>query len=48
VRTGTIAAFDLRTTEKEMLALSLLSSIAQSRVVQWLKAASSLPRRMRD
>jgi hypothetical protein len=30
-----------------MLALSLLSSIAHSRVGQWLKAAASLPRRGR-
>jgi hypothetical protein len=30
-----------------MLAISLLSSIAQSRVGQLLKAAASLPRRVR-
>ena len=30
-----------------MLAFSLLSSIAQSRVGQWLKAAASLQRRVR-
>jgi hypothetical protein len=30
-----------------MLALSLLSSIAQSRVGQWFKAATSSPRRVR-
>jgi hypothetical protein len=28
-----------------LLAMSLLSSIAQSRLVRWLRAASTLPRR---
>ena len=31
-----------------MLAISLLSSIAQSRVGQLLRAAATLPRRIRD
>jgi hypothetical protein len=30
-----------------LLAISLLSSIAQSRLGQWLRAASTLPRRVR-
>lgn len=30
-----------------LLAVSLLSSITQSRVAQWLRAAGSLPRRTR-
>lgn len=30
-----------------LLAVSLLSSITQSRVAQWLRAAASLPRRPR-
>jgi hypothetical protein len=34
-------------TEKNMLPLSLLSTIAQSRVGQLLRAAASLPRRVR-
>jgi hypothetical protein len=29
-----------------LLAVSLLSSIAQSRVGQWVRAASALPRRL--
>jgi hypothetical protein len=31
-----------------LLTVSLLSSIAQSRVGQWLRAVSTLPRRVRD
>jgi hypothetical protein len=36
-----------RTEKKMLLAVSLLSSIAHSRVGQWLRAAASLPRRQR-
>ena len=38
---------DLQDPKKMLLAVSLLSSIAQSRVGQWLRAVTTLPRRIR-